>query len=147
MKVFAFTSLPLVTWLLWSPVSWESSSFGRANGRSVEDGPISEPMEEREARRSCIRAFFLLSWRVGPRAGEEVQVSAPDDVLLRLPEVPAGTLKRLSQDGHVATPSSRRDLPPWAPRPDIVQKSRILPLSALLSSNLTSRKKRPMRRR
>lgn len=92
-------------------------------------------MEEGEARRSCVRAFFLLSWRVGPRVGEEMQVLAPEDVLLRLPEVPAATLKRLSQDGHVVTPSSRHDLSPWGARPDTAQKSKILASIALLSSN------------
>lgn len=101
----------------------------------MEGGPTGEPMEEGEARRSCVRAFFLLSWRVGPRVGEEMQVLAPEDVLLRLPEVPAATLNRLSQDGHVVTPSSRHDLSPWGARPDTAQKSRILASIALLSSN------------
>lgn len=56
--------------------------------------PTGESMEEGEARRSCVKAFFLLSWRVGPRAGEGTKTSGAAVVLLR--QGPAGELRRLS---------------------------------------------------
>lgn len=62
----------------------------------MEAGPAVEPMEDGEAKQSCVRAFFLLSWRAGPWAGEEMQVFALEDVLLRLPDVPEVLLNRLS---------------------------------------------------
>lgn len=59
--------------------------------------------EEEEAKRSCIRAFFLLSCRVGPRADEALQGSEDGVILV---ERPAGRLRRLSHDAHATTHSS-----------------------------------------
>lgn len=52
--------------------------------------PTGESVEEGEARRSCVKAFFLLSWRVGARAADGMKTSGAAVVL------PAGKLRRLS---------------------------------------------------
>lgn len=62
---------------------------------------LGEPVE---ARRSGIRAFFLLSWRIGPRAGVALQRLGSGVVLVW--HEATGRLRRLSQDGHVSMPSS-----------------------------------------
>lgn len=69
----------------------------------VRERAAGAPGEEGEASWSCIRAFFLLSWRAGPRTGEALQRLGV--VLVRRGS--AGRLRRLSQDGHVSIPTSR----------------------------------------
>lgn len=106
--LFAFTKLVLMVETVWSSVAWDSSelemSFERVYVQRGERGALGDPVEEGEARRSCIRAFFLLSWRIGPRAGEDLQTLWAEVVLVR--HGPTGRLRRLSQDGHVLMPSS-----------------------------------------
>lgn len=108
LRLFALTMFPLVVATLWSPAAWDSpeveTSFTQVCVQRGETSELGESLEEGEARRSCIRAFFLLSWRKGPRAGEGLQMLMAEFVLVR--QEPSGRLRRLSQDGHVLTPSS-----------------------------------------
>lgn len=92
----------------WFSAAWDwwklEMSFESGYVESGERRALGEASEEGEARRSCIRAFFLLSWRIGPRAGEASQTLGAGVILMR--HGPTGRLRRLSQEGHVLMPSS-----------------------------------------
>lgn len=98
----------LVVATFWSPAARDSStvetSFAQVCVQRGEKSELEESVEKGEARRSCIRAFFLLSWRIGPRAGEGLQMFMAEVVLVG--QEPSVRLRRLFQDGHVLTPSS-----------------------------------------
>lgn len=88
--------LMLVVETFWSSVAWDTSeqemSFERE--QTGERSALGEPVGEGEARWSCIRAFFLLSWRIEPRAGEYLQMLEAGILLMR--HGPTGRLRRLS---------------------------------------------------
>lgn len=77
---------------------------------------MGESGEDVVSRHNCFRAFFLLSGHVGPAAGE-AELS--------------GRLRRLSHDGHAATPLSSAPSV-WGIKPDAAQKSRMLESKVLL---------------
>ena len=70
----------------------------------LQRGALDELVEEGGARRSCMTPFFLLSWRIGPGAGEASRALRSRVGSVR--HGPTGRLRRLSQDGHVPMPSS-----------------------------------------
>lgn len=80
-------------------MSFEGGYVERGERRALD-----ESVEEGEAGCSCIRAFFLFSWRFGRRAGEALQISGARVLLVR--HGPTDRLRRLSHDGHVLMSSS-----------------------------------------